>query len=42
MGGHDAPASLLGHLDGGDGLGDGTDLVHLEEEAGASLRVEKV
>lgn len=32
MGGHDSPPILLGQLDGGDGLGDGTDLIHLQEQ----------
>mmetsp|Transcript_6485 Transcript_6485/g.19015 ORF Transcript_6485/g.19015 Transcript_6485/m.19015 type:complete len:237 (-) Transcript_6485:775-1485(-) len=33
VGGHDAPAILLGKLDGSDRLTDGTNLVHLEKEA---------
>jgi hypothetical protein len=35
--GHDAPLRGLRELDGLDGLGDGSDLVDLEEETVASL-----
>ena len=37
---HDAPTGLLGHLHGRDGLGNGANLVDLEEEASASLLVD--
>ena len=40
VGSHDTPASLLGHADGLDGLGDGADLVHLEQEGVAPLAVD--
>ena len=39
VGSHDAPASLLGHFDGVDGLGNGTDLVHLEQQSVTKLLI---
>mmetsp|Transcript_35776 Transcript_35776/g.82841 ORF Transcript_35776/g.82841 Transcript_35776/m.82841 type:complete len:509 (-) Transcript_35776:20-1546(-) len=42
VGGHDAPAVLLGELNGIDRLGDGANLVHLEEEAVGGLRLDRL
>ena len=39
MGHHDAPAGLLGHVAGLNGLGDGANLVDLEQEGVAELLV---
>mmetsp|Transcript_21217 Transcript_21217/g.37799 ORF Transcript_21217/g.37799 Transcript_21217/m.37799 type:complete len:512 (-) Transcript_21217:122-1657(-) len=40
VGGHDAPARGLGHAHGLDGLGDGADLVHLEQQRVAVLALD--
>lgn len=40
MGDHDTPASAEGILRGLDGLGDGTDLVDLEQEGVARLELD--
>ena len=40
VGDHDAPAGIHRHLSGLDGLGEGTNLVHLQQESVAGLLVQ--
>lgn len=40
MGDHDTPSSVHGHLSGFDGLGEGTNLVNLQQKSIAGLLVQ--